>query len=139
MARWILKTEPSVYSFQDLERDGHTVWDGITNALALIHLRTMQPGDEAMIYHSNQGKELVGLARITSAAYPDPKGDNPKHVVVDIEPVRPLAHPVSLAAIKAEPALSELGLVRQGRLSVVPVNAEQWRRLLKMAGTSAKP
>ncbi|HET8650751.1 MAG TPA: EVE domain-containing protein [Gemmatimonadales bacterium] len=139
MARWILKSEPSVYSFQDLERDGRTVWDGITNAQALINLRAMQPGDQAMIYHSGDGKELVGLARITSAAYPDPKGDNPKHVVVDIEPVRPLARPVSLAAIKAEPAFADLGLVRQGRLSVVPVNAEQWRRLLKMAGTPARP
>jgi predicted RNA-binding protein with PUA-like domain len=99
----------------------------------------MQPGDQAMIYHSGDGKELVGLARITSAAYPDPKGDNPKHVVVDIEPVRPLARPVSLAAVKAEPAFADLGLVRQGRLSVVPVNAEQWRRLLKMAGTPARP
>jgi predicted RNA-binding protein with PUA-like domain len=139
MARWILKSEPSVYSFQDLERDGRTVWDGITNAQALINLRAMQPGDQAMIYHSGDGKELVGRARITSAAYPDPKGDNPKHVVVDIEPVRPLARPVSLAAIKAEPAFADLGLVRQGRLSVVPVNAEQWRRLLKMAGTPARP
>lgn len=139
MARWILKSEPSVYSFQDLERDRRTVWDGITNAQALINLRAMQPGDQAMIYHSGDGKELVGLARITSAAYPDPKGDNPKHVVVDIEPVRPLARLVSLAAIKAEPAFADLGLVRQGRLSVVPVNAEQWRRLLKMAGTPARP
>ncbi len=134
MAYWILKTDADSYPFDQLERERRTVWDGVTNALALKHIRSMAPGDAALIYHSNVGKELVGLARIAGAPYPDPKRPDPKLMVVDLEADRRLPQPVSLAAIKADPAFSDLGLVRMSRLSVIPVPAEQWKRLLQMAG-----
>jgi predicted RNA-binding protein with PUA-like domain len=131
---WLLKTEPDDYSFADLTRDGGTVWDGVSNNAALIHLRAMQPGDQALIYHTGDERQAVGIATITSAPYADPKLGNPKLVVVDVAPLRLLARPVTLAAIKAEPAFADFALVRQGRLSVVPVSPEQWARLLGMAG-----
>ena len=134
MAYWILKTDADTYPFDQLEREQRTVWDGVTNALALKHIRSMAPGDAALIYHSNVGKELVGLARIASAPYPDPKRKDPKLVVVDLEADRRLPRPVTLAAIKADPAFSDLGLVRMSRLSVIPVPADQWKRLLQMGG-----
>ena len=134
MAYWILKTDADTYPFDQLERERRAVWDGVTNALALKHIRSMAPGDAALIYHSNVGKDLVGLARITSAPYPDPKRQDPKLVVVDLEADRRLPKPVSLATIKADPAFSDLGLVRMSRLSVIPVPPEQWRKLLSMGG-----
>jgi predicted RNA-binding protein with PUA-like domain len=134
VAYWILKTDADTYPFDQLERERRAVWDGVTNALALKHIRSMAPGDTALIYHSNVGKELVGLARIVSAPYPDPKQKDPKVVVVDLEADRRLPTPVTLAAIKADPAFSDLGLVRMSRLSVIPVPGEQWKRLLRMAG-----
>lgn len=134
MAYWILKTDADTYPFDQLARERRAVWDGVTNALALKHIRSMAPGDTALIYHSNVGKELVGLARIVSAPYPDPKQKDPKVVVVDLEADRRLPTPVTLAAIKADPAFSDLGLVRMSRLSVIPVPGEQWKRLLQMAG-----
>jgi len=134
VAYWILKTDADSYPFDQLERERRAVWDGVTNALALKHIRSMAPGDTALIYHSNVGKDLVGLARITSEPYPDPKRQDPKLVVVDLEADRRLPKPVSLAAVKADPAFSDLGLVRMARLSVIPVPAEQWRKLLSMAG-----
>ena len=134
MAYWILKTDADTYPFDQLERERRAVWDGVTNALALKHIRSMAPGDAALIYHSNVGKEVVGLARITSAPYPDPKRKDPKLVVVDLEADRRLPRPVPLAAIKADPAFSDLGLVRMSRLSIIPVPADQWKRLLQMGG-----
>ena len=134
MAYWILKTDADTYPFDQLERERRAVWDGVTNALALKHIRSMAPGDGALIYHSNVGKELVGLGRIVSAPYPDPKRKDPKLVVVDIEAERPLPNRVPLAAIKADPAFADLGLVRMSRLSVIPVPAEQWKKLLQMGG-----
>jgi len=134
VAYWILKTDADTYPFDQLERERRTVWDGVTNALALKHIRSMAPGDAVLIYHSNVGKELVGLARITSAPYPDPKGKDPKLVVVDLEAERRLPKPVTLAEVKADPAFSDLGLVRMSRLSVIPVPAEQWKKLLQMGG-----
>lgn len=131
-AYWILKTEPSAYSFDRLLKDGKTVWDGVTNPVALRHLREMSAGDPVMIYHTGDEKSVVGLARVARAAYPDPKDS--KLVVVDLEADRPVARPVTLAAVKADPAFADLALVRMGRLSVVPVKPEQWRRLLGMAG-----
>ena len=138
MNRWILKTDADVYPFEQLERERKAVWDGVSNALALKHIRSMSPGDVALIYHSNVGKEVVGLARIASAPYPDPKRKDPKLVVVDLEADRRLPQPVSLAAIKADPAFSELGLVRLSRLSVIPVPAEQWKKLLTMGRASSR-
>ena len=134
MAYWILKTDADSYPFDQLEREQRTVWDGVTNALALKHIRGMTPGDAVLIYHSNVGKELVGLARVTSAPYPDPKRNDPKLVVVDLEADRRLPKPVSLSAIKADPRFADLGLVRMSRLSVIPVPPEQWRNLLQMGG-----
>jgi predicted RNA-binding protein with PUA-like domain len=130
---WILKTEPSAYSFDRLAKDGRAVWDGVTNPLALRHLREMAVGDAVLIYHTGDEKAAVGLARVVRAAYPDPKSDDPKLVVVDIEYVRPLKHPVSLKAVKADPVFADFALVRMGRLSVVPATAEQWKRLLEMS------
>jgi predicted RNA-binding protein with PUA-like domain len=133
MARhWVLKTEPSEYGFPDLVRDRRTRWEGVSNPVALKHLRSMLEGDDALIYHTGNEKALVGLARVVSAPYPDPK--DPKLVVVDLEPVKPLPRAVPLAEIKAEPTFADLGLVRVPRLSVVPVEPAQWKRLLAMAG-----
>ncbi len=134
MAYWILKTEPGVYSYEDLARDGTTVWDGVSNNAALMHLRAMAPGDLALIYHTGDERRAVGLAEVISAPYPDPRLGDPKLVVVDVRAVAPLPRPVTLAAVKADPAFADFALVRQGRLSVVPVSAEQWARLAAMAG-----
>lgn len=133
MAYWILKTEPEVYSYADLEREGGTVWDGVSNNAALLHLRRMQPGDQALIYHTGDERRAVGLATISSGPYPDPKLDDPRLVVVDVAPLRPLLRPVELGAVKADPFFASFALVRQGRLSVVPVTDEEWARLLGMA------
>lgn len=131
---WLLKTEPSTYSFADLQRDGRTTWNGVTNALSLKHLRTMKRGDRAFIYHTGDEKQIVGIAEIASDPYPDPEAANPKLAVVDIKPCEPLPSPVSLAAIKARAEFANFALVRIGRLSVMPVSAGQWKRLLAMAG-----
>lgn len=132
MARhWVLKTEPSEYGFPDLVRERRTRWEGVSNPVALKHLRSMLEGDEALIYHTGNEKALVGRARIASAPYPDPS--DPKLVVVDVEAGQPLPRAVPLAAIKGDPAFAELGLVRVPRLSVVPVEPGQWERLLAMA------
>ncbi len=133
MAHWILKTEPSSYSFDQLERDRTAVWDGVTNPLALKHLREMQPGDDVLIYHTGDEKAVVGLARVTSAAYPDPKAKDPKLVVVELKPGRRLQRSVTLAEIRAESEFQDLALVRMPRLSVVPATAVQWKKLLEMA------
>ena len=131
---WLLKSEPDNYSYADLERDGATTWDGVANNTALMHIRTMQPGDLALIYHTGDERQAIGLAEITSAPYADPKLGDPKLVVVDLKPLRRLPLPVTLAAVKADPEFADFALVRQGRLSVVPVTPEQWGKLLGMAG-----
>lgn len=128
----MLKTEPTEYAYPDLVRDRRTRWEGVSNPVALKHLRAMQEGDDALIYHTGKEKALVGLARVVGAPYPDP--GNPKLVVVDVAPVEPLPRAVTLAEIKNEPAFADLGLVRVPRLSVVPVEPAQWRRMLAMAG-----
>jgi predicted RNA-binding protein with PUA-like domain len=134
MAYWILKTEPSTYSFEDLVRDRRTRWEGVSNPVALKHLRSMLEGDDALIYHTGKEKSLIGRARIVSAPYPDPARGDERLVVVDIEAGKPLPRQVSLAEIKADPAFKDLGLVRLSRLSVVPVEPGLWTRLLEMAG-----
>jgi predicted RNA-binding protein with PUA-like domain len=135
---WILKTEPSTYSFDHLLRDRRTVWDGITNALALKHVRSMAKGDQVMVYHTGDEKAIIGLATIVRAPYADPKADDPKLAVVDVEAGTRLPTPVSLATVKADPAFADLGLVRMSRLSVIPVPPVHWRRLLALAG-AGKP
>jgi predicted RNA-binding protein with PUA-like domain len=133
--RWILKTDSDVYPFDQLERERQAVWDGVSNPVALKHIRSMAPGDPLMIYHSGATKEIVGLAHVTSDPYQDPKQKDPKLAVVDIEVDRRLPRTVSLAAIKADPGFADLALVRQPRLSVIPVPEAQWKKLLAMAGT----
>ena len=134
MNYWLLKTEPADYAYTDLERDGATVWDGVSNNAALLHIRAMRPGDQALIYHTGDERQAVGLAEITSAPYADPQLADPRLVVVAVRPLRRLARPVTLAQVKADPAFGDFALVRQGRLSVVPVSPEQWARLLALAG-----
>ncbi len=131
---WILKTEPGAYSFADLSRDGMTRWDGIGNPVARKHLRSMQPGDEVLIYHTGSERQIVGRARVSSPPYSDPATGDSKATVVDVAAGLSLPRAVSLADIKADPRFADLGLVRQGRLSVVPVTPGQWRALLDMAG-----
>ena len=133
MAYWLMKSDPETYSYSDLERDKKTVWDGVSNNLALMHLRNMQRGDLTLIYHSGEEKALVGIAEIVSAPYPDPKENNPKLVVVDVVPKRRLARPVTLAEIKLQKKWTDFQLVRMSRLSVMPVSVAVWERLLKMA------
>jgi predicted RNA-binding protein with PUA-like domain len=138
MACWLLKTEPSDYSFADLERDGTTTWDGVRNNAALKHLRAMQPGDLVFVYHTGSERQIVGVAAVQRAAYPDPQAattdERSAPPVVDVRAVRRLPQPVTLADIKADPFFADFALVRQGRLSVVPVSDEQWARLCDMAG-----
>jgi predicted RNA-binding protein with PUA-like domain len=131
---WLLKTEPSTYSFDRLLQEGRTTWDGVRNNLALTHLRAMKEGDRVLIYHSGGEKAVVGTARILKGAYPDPSQDDPKVVVVDVGPEAKLAQPVPLAAIKAEPSFKDLPLIRMSRLSVMPVPADQWKRIAAMGG-----
>jgi predicted RNA-binding protein with PUA-like domain len=129
---WLLKTEPSTYSFDDLERDKKAVWDGVSNALALKHLRSMKRGDLAFIYHTGDEKQIVGIAEVTSDPYPDPKEKDAQLVVVDLKPRERLTRPVTLAEVKALSEFRDFELVRMGRLSVMPVSAERWKRLVKM-------
>jgi len=122
---WLLKTEPTTYSYDQLEKDGRTTWDGVRNNLALTHLRAMKAGDRLLIYHTGAEKAVIGLAKVAKAAYPDPKQEDPKLVVVDVIPERRLERPVTLTEVKAEASLKDLALVRMGRLSVMPVTPAQ--------------
>jgi predicted RNA-binding protein with PUA-like domain len=133
MAHWLIKSEPSAYAWQQFVKDKKTSWTGVRNAQAAINLKGMKPGDRCFFYHSNEGKEIVGIAEVTKAAYPDPTDKDGKAVTVDVKAVEPVKKPVTLAAIKADPRLKDFGLVRQSRLSVVPVSDEQWKLILKMS------
>ncbi len=132
MAYWLMKSEPSNYSWDDLVREGATEWDGVRNNAARLHLKAMKQGDEAFFYHSMSDRAVVGIMRIVREAAPDPKDAD--WVAVRVEPVRPLKRPVTLAAIKAEPRLAQMELIRQSRLSVAPVRAEEWALVSRMAG-----
>ena len=136
MAHWLMKSEPSAYSWDDLVRDGKTMWDGVRNNAARLHLRAMKPGDEAFFYHSMDERAVVGIMRIAGAGQPD--GDDGSWVKVPVEPVKPLARSVTLAEIKAEPALARMELIRQSRLSVAPVREEEWQRILEISREQAK-
>ncbi len=131
---WIVKTEPSTYSYDDLAGQKTAVWDGVKNNLALKHLRQMKPGDRVLVYHTGDEKAVVGVADVTSEAYPDPKQKDPKLAVVDLRAVGRLPRPVPLGEIKKDRAFADLGLVRMGRLSVMPVPPDQYQRLLKLGG-----
>jgi predicted RNA-binding protein with PUA-like domain len=134
MAHWLVKSEPSVYSWDQFQKDKHTVWSGVRNYAARIHLRAMKKGDEVLYYHSNEGMEIVGIAAVIKEAYQDPTTDNEAWVAVDIKPVRRLNNPVSLSQIKNDPRLAEMALVRLGRLSVQPVTDKEWAMVMQLAG-----
>jgi predicted RNA-binding protein with PUA-like domain len=136
MAHWLLKSEPSSYSWAQFVADGRTHWDGVRNAQALNNLRAMQPGDRAFFYHSNEGKEIVGVAEVVEPFYPDPTDKTGKLGMIDIAPVTPTAKPVTLAAMKANPELAGMSLLRQSRLSVCPVTDREWAVISRMAGIS---
>jgi len=133
---WLLKTEPSDYSYTDLEKDVQTIWDGVSNNLALKHLRNMKRGDLVFLYHTGKERALVGIAEVISDPYPDPKKSDAKLAVVDVKAREELPQSVSLADVKADSEFSDFLLVRLPRLSVMPVTLPQWDRLLAMAGAS---
>ena len=135
MAYWLMKSEPDVYSFDDLIAQGEGVWDGVRNHAAAIHLKTMAVGDQAIFYHSNIGKAAVGIMTISAPALPDPtEPEGTRWVAVKVKPLARLAEPVTLAAIKAEPRLAGIEMLRQNRLSVAPIRDGEWAILLEMAG-----
>ena len=133
MALWLCKIEPDCYSIDALMRDGETLWDGVSNALARKHLREMKPGDRVLYYHTGKEKAVVGEMLVAGEPGPDPKSDDKAAVAVPMRPVRKFARPVTLAEIKADKSLANWDLVRISRLSVVPVTAAQWKRVEKMA------
>jgi predicted RNA-binding protein with PUA-like domain len=135
-ATFLIKSEPSVYSFDQLVEDGVTTWDGVRNYEARNNLRAMKKGDLLLFYHSNEGKEMVGLARVKRAAYQDPKTDD-DWSAVDVVPVKRLKRPVTLAQVKAHPELSKMALVKRSRISVVPVTDEELSLVLALAQTKA--
>src|SRR5882724_2644681 len=130
---WLMKTEPDSYSYENLEKDGKAVWDGVKNNAALKFMRSMEKGDDAFIYHTGDEKQIVGIAQVTNAAYPDPKQSDPKLVVIDLKPKRKVKRPVTLAEVKADSRFAGFALVREPRLSVMPVTEDQWKMLLEMA------
>jgi predicted RNA-binding protein with PUA-like domain len=134
MAHWLLKSEPSSYSWERLVADGRTHWDGVRNPQALNNLRAMKLGDRAFFYHSNEGKEIVGVAEVVRTFYLDPTDKSGKLGMVDIKPLFPAAVPVGLKAMRANPDLSSLSLLKQSRLSVCPITEKEWSVLCKMTG-----
>jgi predicted RNA-binding protein with PUA-like domain len=137
MAYWLVKSEPSSYSWDQLVADGRTHWNGVRNAQALNNLRAMKPGDRAFFYHSNEGKEIVGVAEVVKDFYPDPSDRSGKLGMVDVKPVMPVVVKVGLPAMRANPELSKLSLLRQSRLSVCPVSESEWSVICEMAGIPA--
>jgi predicted RNA-binding protein with PUA-like domain len=133
VARWLFKEEPDHYSFTDLQRDGTTVWDGVTNSLARQHLRQVREGDRVLFYHTGKVKAVVGEMRVVAGPRPDPAADDPKAVVVEVVPVRALQKEVTLERIKKDPALAGWELVRLPRLSVLPVSEAQWQRVEELS------
>jgi predicted RNA-binding protein with PUA-like domain len=134
MNYWLVKSEPSVYSWEQLVNDGHTSWDGVRNYAARNHLRAMAKGDKVLYYHSNEGLAIVGIAEVAKEAYQDPTTDDANWVSVELKPAKALPRPVPLAAIKKEEALSNMALVRIGRLSVSPVTDGEFEKILEMGG-----
>ena len=133
-AHWLIKSEPVKYSFSDLQRDGRTLWDGVRNNQAALYLKAMKLGDEALYYHSQEGLEVVGIARISREAEIDPTDPAGRFVAVEVSPVRALPNPVTLAQMKANPALAGMAMFRQFRLSVSPVTPQEWAVIMQMAG-----
>lgn len=134
MNYWLVKSEPSTYSWEQLVKDKKTTWDGVRNYAARIHLRAMKKGDEVLFYHSNEGMEIVGIAKVDKEAYQDPTTEDANWVAVDVKPFKKLKKPVSLVQIKNDKRLKEMALVRIGRLSVQPVAEKEWNIIMEMAG-----
>lgn len=134
MAYWLVKSEPSTYSWDDLVKEKQTCWSGVRNYAARLHLRAMKKGDEVFFYHSNEGTDIVGIAKIIKEAYPDPTTDDDRWVAVDLKPVKKLKLPVPLDIIKKEKKLADMALVRISRLSVQPVSEQEWEILMGLAG-----
>lgn len=132
MNHWLVKSEPFKYSWEKFNQDGRTFWDGVRNFQARNNLRAMKEGDLVLFYHSNEGKNVVGIAKVVKEAYQDPTTSDPNWVVVDLAPVQSLDKPVSLEQIKAEESLKDISLVRQGRLSVMPLKATEFDKILEM-------
>jgi predicted RNA-binding protein with PUA-like domain len=135
--KWLVKSEPVKYSWDDLVRDGETAWDGVRNNQAALYLKAMRVGDELFYYHSNDGLAVVGIAAVSKEAYPDATDPKGRFVAVSVKPKRRLANPVSLAAMKAEPKLAGMAMFRQFRLSVVPLTADEWATILAMSERAA--
>lgn len=135
MHYWLIKSEPVKYSWEQFEKDGQTIWDGVRNYAARNNLRSMKKGDLAFWYHSNEGMEIVGIAKVVKESYQDPTTDDPAWLVVDFKPYKKLKKPVRLAQIKADKRLANMDLVRLGRLSVGSVKDEEWKIVLEMAET----
>lgn len=131
---WLVKSEPSKYAFADLVRDGRTVWDGVRNNTAALHLKAMKVGDEVLYYHSVEGLAVVGIAKVVREAFLDPGDPAGRFVAVELAPVRPLRTPVTLAQLKASPALADMAMLRLFRLSVSPVKPDEWKAILALAG-----
>jgi predicted RNA-binding protein with PUA-like domain len=134
MNHWLVKSEPETYSWDDFVRDKKTDWTGVRNYAARIHLNSMRVGDEVLFYHSGEGKSIVGLAKVTKAAFPDPTADEDGWVAVQLAAAKPLPNPVTLAQVKADATLRKMELVRQSRLSVSPVKPEEFAKVLKLGG-----
>jgi predicted RNA-binding protein with PUA-like domain len=135
MAYWLVKSEPFKYSWHQFEKDGRTFWDGVRNYAARNNLKAMKVGDELFFYHSNEGLEIVGIAKVVKEAYQDPTTNDNAWVAVDLAPVKKLKKPVTLTSIKAEPSLSTMEILRLSRLSVCRVTPEEWKKILKMSGS----
>ena len=133
MNYWLVKSEPSVYSWDTFLKDKKTFWDGVRNYTARNNMREMKKGDEVFYYHSNEGLEIVGISKVVTESYQDPTTDNTNWVVVDLKPVKQLKNPVSLATIKGIPQLAEMELVKNSRLSVQKVKPEEWELILKIS------
>jgi len=134
MAYWLVKSEPEVYSWEQFEKDKQTAWTGVRNYAARLHLNAMKKGDEVLYYHSNEGLDIVGIAKVIKEAYQDPTTDDERWVAVDLKPHKKLKHPVSLDTIKKDKRLANMALVRIGRLSVQPVTDAEWTVIMELAG-----
>lgn len=134
MAYWLVKSEPSAYSWEQLEKDKQTVWSGVRNYAARLHLRSMKKGDDVFFYHSNEGTNIVGIAKVIKEAYQDPTTDDDRWVAVDIKAYKKFKNPVGLDIIKKNKKLANMALVRIGRLSVQPVSDTEWKEIMNMAG-----
>ena len=134
MSYWLVKSEPSTYGWEHLNKDKQTTWDGVRNFAARNNLKAMKKGDQVLFYHSNEGVEIVGIAKVSKEHYQDPTTDDANWVVVDLKPVRKLKNPVSLATVKSDKRLADMDLVRLGRLSVQSVKEKEWDIIMELAG-----